>query len=706
MNCTQPGCTGEITDGYCDVCGMAPARADAASASVAAPVSADARESVPVSSAGMSDQTVASPGAGRRAATTRTRPSGRSRLGAGLVEIPSIESRDPSAAVLAAPSVPESRRFCGRCDAPVGRGRDGEPGRPEGFCRKCGAPFSFAPKLLAGDVVGGQYEVAGCLAHGGMGWVYLARDRNVSDRWVVLKGLLNTGDDDAMTAALAERRFLAEVEHEHVVKIYNFVQHENSGYIVMEFVGGQSLKQILAARRDRNRGEPDPLPVAQAIAYTIAILPALGYLHGRGLLFCDFKLDNVIQTGDALKLIDLGGVYRIDEPASAVFGTVGYQAPEIATAGPSVPSDLFTVARTLATMCLDFRGYQGALKFTLPPPESTPLFARYDSLYRFLLKGTAPSRDDRFQSAEEMEEQLRGVLREVVADQQGGPVAAPSTLFTESLRGVPEQADWGLLPRLRISTDDRAELRLAAAMIDAGDWAALDDCLGEIEADDPWEWRTSWYRGTAALAREDLSAARASLTTVYEAVPGELAPKLGLGVVGELAGELRAAGAWYDIVSKTNESYTSASFGLARCRLATGDWDGAVAAYDRVPDTSSAYTDAQIARIRCLGGSNGAAGRRAADLLAAGANLEALSLGDEQRIRLGGELLKSALALVQGGELATPDDARLLGCRLVERDLRGGLEQSYRSLARYASSSAERYRLVDQANHVRPRTWT
>jgi serine/threonine-protein kinase PknG len=710
MKCTQPGCTGEIADGYCDVCGMAPARGDAASASAGAPasasVAADAQQSGPVSAAGMSDQTVASPGAGRRAATTRTRPSGRSPLGAGLVEIPSIESRDPSAAVLAEPSVPESRRFCGRCDAPVGRARDGEPGRAEGFCRKCGAPFSFAPKLLAGDVVAGQYEVAGCLAHGGMGWVYLARDRNVSDRWVVLKGLLNTGDDDAMTAALAERRFLAEVEHEHVVKIYNFVQHENSGYIVMEFVGGQSLKQILAARRERNGGEPDPLPVAQAIAYMIAILPALGYLHGSGLLFCDFKLDNVIQTGDSLKLIDLGGVYRIDEPASAVFGTVGYQAPEIATVGPSVSSDLFTVARTLAIMCLDFRGYQGAFKFTLPPPESAPPFARYDSLYRFLLKGTAPNPDDRFQSAEEMREQLLGVLREVVADEQGSPVAAPSTLFTESLRGAPEQADWRLLPRLRVSTDDTAELRLAAAMTDGGDWAGLDECLGEIEAAEPWEWRTSWYRGIAALAREDPVSARASLTTVYEAVPGELAPKLALGVACELAGELRAAAAWYEIVSRTDNSYTSASFGLARRRLATGDRDGAVAAYDRVPDTSSAYTDAQTARIRCLGGSSGAAGRRAADLLAAGANLEALSLGGEQRIRLGGELLESALALVQGGGLATPVDAQLLGCRLVERDLRGGLEQSYRSLARYAPSSAERYRLVDQANQVRPRTWT
>ena len=66
-----------------------------------------------------------------------------------------------------------------------------------------------------------------------------------------------------MAAALAERRFLAEVEHPNIVKIFNFVQHESSGYIVMEYVGGRSLKQILAARRDGNGGEPDPLPPAR-----------------------------------------------------------------------------------------------------------------------------------------------------------------------------------------------------------------------------------------------------------------------------------------------------------------------------------------------------------------------------------------------------------------------------------------------------------
>ena len=75
----------------------------------------------------------------------------------------------------------------------------------------------------------------------------------------------------------------------------------------------------------------------QAIAYVLEILPAFGYLHDLGLLYCDFKPDNVIQTGDAVKLIDLGGVRRIDDDESAIYGTVGYQAPEVAAAAPPSP---------------------------------------------------------------------------------------------------------------------------------------------------------------------------------------------------------------------------------------------------------------------------------------------------------------------------------------------------------------------------------
>jgi len=726
VNCEQTGCAGQIVDGYCDVCGMAPARI----ATSSPPPSAGALRTP----TGPSAATVMSV-PGRRPGTTHTGPSGRGRLGAGLVEIPPVPFRDPADAVMADPVVPENRRFCGVCDEPVGRSRDAAPGRAAGFCRKCGAPFSFEPKLRTGELVAGQYEVVGCLAHGGMGWIYLARDHNVSARWVVLKGLLNAGDRDSTAAALAERRFLAEVEHPNIVKIFNFVQHESSGYIVMEYVGGRSLKQILAGRREEHGGEPDPLPPTQAIAYMLEILPALGHLHEMGLLFCDFKLDNVIQTQHSLKLIDLGGVCRVDEPTSAIFGTVGYQAPEIATAGPSVPSDLFTVARTLAVLCIDFRGYQSTYRFTFPAKDSVALFERYDSLYRLLLKGTAPNPDDRFQSAEEMADQLYGVLREVVADLEGRPVPAPSRVFTGALRAQIERPDWRILPRPLVSADDPSAgylatiaatdppqmiaqlraapeqtvevgLRLAAAMIDSGDHEGADAVLGEIEADNGWEWRASWYRGVSELARSRAEQARASFTTVYHAVPGELAPKLALALACESAGELAEASRWYEIVSRTDPSVTSASFGLARCRLISGDRTGALAAYELVPDSSSGYIDAQSARIRCLNDRNGAGDPTLAELLAAGSILEVLPVQGEQRDRLTADLLESALELTLKGNAFDDGRARLLGHRLVERDLRIGLERSYRALARRAPSRAERIRMVDEANRARPRTWT
>jgi serine/threonine-protein kinase PknG len=727
MKCPRPGCAGEIVDGYCELCGMAPT---GASTPVPSSLASDA-SIVP----GLSTPTAAAFVSTRRSSTGRTRTGGRHRLGAGLVEIPPVPFRDPADAVMTDPTVPESRRFCSRCDEPVGRGRDGAPGRAAGFCRKCGTPFSFEPKLQPGELVARQYEVVGCLAHGGMGWVYLARDRNVSDRWVVLKGLLNAGDPDATTAAVAERRFLAEVEHPNIVKIFNFVEHESSGYIVMEYVGGQSLKQILTARRESNGGEPDPLPPTQAIAYMLEILPALGHLHDMGLLFCDFKLDNAIQTQHSLKLIDLGGVYRLDEPSSAVFGTVGYQAPEIATAGPSIPSDLFTVARTLLVLCIDFRGYQSSYRFTLPARDAVELFARYDSLYRFLLKATAPDPDDRFQSAEEMADQLYGVLREVVADQEGRPIPAPSTEFTGALRAGIERPDWRILPRPQVSTDDpsagylaaitvgdpeqmiaqlraapeqtvEVDLRLAATLIESGELGEAEALLAKIESADPWEWRARWYRGVADLARGRPAQSRASFTTVYHSVPGELAPKLALALACETDGDVVEAAQWYEVVSRTDPSTTSASFGLARCRLTSGDRDGAIAAYQRVPDSSSGYLDAQTARVRCLNSHNGPREPTLDDLREAGIILEGLPIGGEQRDRLTADLLKSALRLSLADGAVQDGRASLLGHRLVERDLRLGLERSYRALARRAGSRAERIRLVDEANRTRPRTWT
>ena len=157
--------------------------------------------------------------------------------------------------MLTDPRVAEDQRFCSDpgCGAPVGRGQGDGPGRAEGYCPRCGQPFSFLPQLRGGDVVGAQYEIVGCLAHGGLGWVYLARDRNVDDVWRVLKGVIHGGDPEAVANAIDERRFLASVNHPNIVKIINFVEHDGAGYIVMEYVDGVSLRQLVRERRGQRR---------------------------------------------------------------------------------------------------------------------------------------------------------------------------------------------------------------------------------------------------------------------------------------------------------------------------------------------------------------------------------------------------------------------------------------------------------------------
>jgi len=426
--CTRSGCGGIIDDGYCTACGLA-------AASALAPATGQNQGSIPGSA-------VTSTTTGIRGTHASTDGSSRGNLGAGLVEIPPVPAHDPAGAILADPQVSESQRFCSKCGLPVGRAKDGQPGLADGFCRNCGTPFSFTPKLQPGDLLAGQYEVLGCLAHGGLGWIYLARDRNVSDSWRVLKGLLNTGDADAMAAAVAERQFLAAVDHPNIVRIYNFVQHtdrrtgETAGYIVMEYVGGRSLRQILLDERKVRRS----VPVEHALAYALEVLRAFGYLHSLGLVYCDFKPDNVLQSEEVLKLIDMGGVRQIDDEDSPIYGTVGYQAPEIESEGPSPASDLYTVGRALAVLTFDFTGYTSTYKHTLPDPATVPLLAQQESFYRLLRRTTDPDPRKRFASAGEMAGQLTGVLREVLASGDGQPRPSFSMLFSPELRAVGAEA--------------------------------------------------------------------------------------------------------------------------------------------------------------------------------------------------------------------------------------------------------------------------
>ena len=757
--CQRTGCSGHYApDGYCDECGhKAPAallgvlgQRPGGLGTVGGPATSPVVSGLTAS---------AHSGTGSRASR-----STRGRLGANLVAVPPVPRRDPATAVLADPQVPESHRFCGACGEPVGRGRDGQPGRAEGFCPRDRTPFSFVPKLQPGDVLDKRYEILGALAHGGLGWIYLGRDRNISeagtDRWVVLKGLINAGDPDAAAAAVAERRFLVEVDHPSIVKIHDFTQQydkdtgEATGYIVMEYVGGRSLKELALNRR--GGGEADsqpptgsslalrgqawaPLPLAQVLAYAVEILPALGYLHDHDLLFCDFKPDNVIHSEDQLKLIDLGAVRRIDDQVSALYGTPGYQAPELATLGPSVSSDLYTVGRTMAVLSFDFSGFSSRFAASLPDRSTVPLLAHEESYFRLLARATHPDRDRRFGSAAEMADQILGVLREVLAAEDGIARPSASANFTgeratfgadahvpsgpEIAAALPlplvDLTDPGAGLLATLSANEPASviaalsaitprsvevsLRLVRAHLDADDPDAAAAELALTAAAIPNDWRLKWFRGLIALHHTDFRTALDSFDQVYSELPGEVAAQLAVAAAAEMSGDQVAATSRYARVWQVDRGYPSAAFGLARTRGETGDRAGAVQVLDEVPTSSSQHTAARVAALRArLSTEIGALSE--SDLTDAAQRLERLGLDAARQARLSVEMFTAALDWLIAGPVSTAIPARRIGAGLTEREVRLGLERAYRVLAGLQTDNLARYELVDRANAVRPRT--
>ena len=496
--------------------------------------------------------------------------------------------------------LPELRRTRSAGPATASRGA------PRASARSAATRSPSPPSCKPGDLVAGQYEVAGCLAHGGLGWIYLARDHNVSDRWVVLKGLLNSGDKDALAAAIAEQQFLAQVEHPLIVEIYNFVTHDDAGYIVMEYVGGTSLKQILKERMRANNGKFDPLPVDQALAYILEILPAFQYLHDLGLVYCDFKPDNLIQVGDAVKLIDLGGVRRVDDQESAIYGTVGYQAPEVAQVGPSVASDIYTIGRTLVVLMMEFRGYQSTYVASLPPVAETPLFAAARLALPAAGQGLRrrpgrPVRLGRRAARAAARRAARGGRREDVrhgAD-LGRLGAVRGAGHHQRRAGLGRAA--GAARRHQRPPVRLAEQHLASTTPKSG-WRScggrrrqrprcgwprrvplcelrrrdlVDQIVNEMLAEDPWEWRAVWVGGLAALDTGDFAAAQSAFNAVYGQVPGELAPKLALALACERGGEGDIAEGLYRTCASTDANYVApAAFGMARIRAARGDVAG------------------------------------------------------------------------------------------------------------------------------------
>ncbi|MDZ4268464.1 MAG: serine/threonine-protein kinase PknG [Mycobacterium sp.] len=684
------------------------------------------------------------------------------RLGGGLVEIPRVPAVDPLAALMTDPVVAESKRFCWNCGRPVGRSTPDGRALSEGWCPHCGSAYSFLPQLSVGDIVADQYEIKGCIAHGGLGWVYLAFDKNVNDRPVVLKGLVHSGDAEAQAIAMAERQFLAEVTHPGIVKIYNFVEHEDKhgnpvGYIVMEYVGGSSLKQ--ATRHKKTEGAR--LPVAEAIGFMLEILPALGYLHANGLVYNDLKPENIMVTEDQLKLIDLGAVSRINS-FGYLYGTPGYQAPEIVRTGPTVATDIYTVGRTLASLTLHLRTRKG--RYVDGLPEDDPVLAEYDSFGRLLRRTIDPDPRRRFQSAEEMASQLMGVLREVVAQDTGMPRPGLSTVFSPSrstfgvdllvahtdvyldgqvhsekltaqeiikalqvplvdptdvgatvlsatVLSQPVQtldslraARHGALDSEGIDLTESVELPLmeVRALLDLGDVAKATRKLDDLAERVGSPWRLTWFRAVSELLTADYDSATKHFTEVLDTLPGELAPKLALAATAELAGSdisVTPARKFYNTVWSTDHGVISAGFGLARAQSAEGERDAAVRTLDEVPATSRHFTTARLTSAVTLLSGRSSGEITEQHIRNAARRVEALPDSEPRVLQIRALVLGTAMDWLADNSASTN---HILGFPFTEHGLQLGVEASLRSLARVAPTQAHRYALVDLANSVRP----
>lgn len=441
------------------------------------------------------------------------------------------------------------------------------------------------PALQPGDMVADQYEIAGVIAHGGMGWIYVAHDRNVSGRTVVLKGMMDKGNEHDYGAAVAEREFLADITHPGIVKSYNFIDDPRvkGGLIVMEYAPGPSLREL------KKQQEGGLFSIDIAIGYILEVLPALNYLHARGVVYNDLKPDNIIATEDQVKLIDLGAVSGIGA-YGFIYGTKGFQAPEVSKVGPTVASDIYTVGRTLAALTVNLPIENGAYAPGLPGPGEEPLFAQYLSYYRVLRRATEPDPADRFSSIHELETQLYGVLREFLAVRDAKQFPAQHSLFspqrstfgTKHVVFRTDQLIDGIERSVRITapeivaalpiplldrddpgaimisgssysepsealetmrhamtqeefhTSKEIPLGVVRSLLDLGFTAEARSWLAGLEPRMGSDWRFRWYSGITSLLLEDYPGAQYDFNEVFSILPGESAPKLARAAVSEM----------------------------------------------------------------------------------------------------------------------------------------------------------------------------
>jgi tRNA A-37 threonylcarbamoyl transferase component Bud32 len=298
----------------------------------------------------------------------------------------------------------------------------------------------------------GKYQILGAVGRGGMGEVYKAYQPDLH-RHVAIKTLLagEQATEEFLSRFQREARVAAKLVHPNIVQIHDIAAEGRLHYIVMEYVEGRSLKDLLA-----EKGKFDP-ETAFKIGHFVA--RALRFAHDQKVIHRDIKPANVlIDRQGRVKILDFGLAKSLAEGKAltvshAMVGTPYYMSPEQAFAAPEevdARTDLYSLGAVLYELVTGRPPFEGGTVLAIlrkieeedpAPPGVSP------AVDAVILKALAKDRDRRFQTAGEMAEAVKGCLSGAVVETAGGAtgsarVAKAAAATPSFVLRVPRRAAW------------------------------------------------------------------------------------------------------------------------------------------------------------------------------------------------------------------------------------------------------------------------